>query len=84
MQRSFSIVRAMTGGVKRWSGGDRVQRWAVAALVRVERKFKRVKGYREIPKLIPVAPSAPQKTLDRKEGAAYSTKGRDNVLSAQE
>lgn len=29
-----------------------VQRWAVAALLRAEKKFKRVKGYREIPKLI--------------------------------
>jgi hypothetical protein len=29
-----------------------VQRWAVAALLRAEKKFKRVKGYREIPELI--------------------------------
>ncbi|MDP3048330.1 MAG: hypothetical protein Q8N12_02725 [Thermodesulfovibrionales bacterium] len=28
-----------------------VQRWAVAALLRAEKKFMRVKGYREIPKL---------------------------------
>jgi hypothetical protein len=38
--------------VKKWNGGDMVQRWAVAALLRAEKKFKRVKGYREIPKLI--------------------------------
>jgi hypothetical protein len=36
---------------KRWKGGDMLQRWAVAAL-RAEKRFKRVKGYREIPKLI--------------------------------
>lgn len=29
-----------------------VQRWAVAAFLRAEKKFKRVKGYREIPKLV--------------------------------
>lgn len=29
-----------------------VQRWAVAALPKAERKFRRVKGYREIPKLM--------------------------------
>lgn len=29
-----------------------VQRWAVAALLSAEKKFKRVKGYREIRKLI--------------------------------
>ncbi len=28
-----------------------VQRWVAAALLRAERKFKRVKDYREIPKL---------------------------------
>ncbi len=44
-----------------------VQRWAVAALLRAERKFRRVQGYREIPKLIAVLQ---QKDLDRKEAAA--------------
>jgi len=32
--------------------GSKALRWAVAALLRAEKKFKRVKGYREIPKLI--------------------------------
>lgn len=36
----------------RWQGGDMIQRWAVAAILRAERKFKRIKGYKEIPKLI--------------------------------
>jgi hypothetical protein len=44
-----------------------IQRWAVAALLRAERKFKRVKGYREIPKLIT---ALVQKNIDRKEVAA--------------
>jgi hypothetical protein len=46
---------------------DMVQRWAVAALLRAEKKFKRVKGYREIPKLIA---ALQQKNLDKKEVAA--------------
>lgn len=49
-----------------WKGGDMVQRWAVAAMSRAEKKFKRVKGYREIPKLIA---ALQQKNLDRKEVA---------------
>ena len=44
-----------------------VQRWAVAALLRAEKKFRRVKGYREIPKL---ALSLQQKSIDGKEVAA--------------
>jgi hypothetical protein len=44
-----------------------VQRWAVASLVRAEKKFKRVKGYKEIPKLIA---ALQRKSIDRKEAAA--------------
>lgn len=67
IESCFSVTRTITGRVKKWSGGDMVQRWAVAALLRAERKFKRVKGYREIPKLIVVLE---QKNLDKKEVAA--------------
>ncbi len=67
IESCFSVTRTITGRVKRWSGGDMVQRWAVAALLRVERKSKRVKGYREIPKLIA---ALQQKNLHRKEVAA--------------
>lgn len=67
IESCFSVTRTITGRVKRWSGGDMVQRWAVAALLRAERKFKRVKGYREIPKLIAILS---QENLDRKEVAA--------------
>lgn len=67
IESCFSVTRTITGRVKRWSGRDMVQRWAVAALLRAEKKFKRVKGYREIPKLIA---ALGQKNLDRKEVAA--------------
>ncbi|MBI4684627.1 MAG: IS256 family transposase [Nitrospirae bacterium] len=67
IESCFSVTRTITGRVKRWSGGDMVQRWAVAALLRAERKFKRVKGYREIPKL---TAALQQKSIDRKEVAA--------------
>ena len=67
IESCFSVTRTVTGRVKRWSGGDMVQRWAVAALLRAEKKFKRVKGYREIPELIV---ALGQKNLDGKEVAA--------------
>ena len=44
-----------------------VQRWAVVALLRAEKKFNRVRGYKEIPKLTAVLL---QKSLDGKEAAA--------------
>jgi putative transposase len=67
LESCFSGVRTTTGRVKRWRGGDMAQRWAVAALLRAEKKFKRVKGYKELPKLNAVLQ---QKSLDRKEAAA--------------
>ncbi len=67
IESCFSVTRTITGRVKRWRGNDMVQRWAVASLLRAEKKFKRVKGYKEIPKLI----AALQRTsIDRKEAAA--------------
>ena len=67
IESCFSITRTITGRVKRWKVGDMVQRWAIAALLKAEKKFKRVKGYREIPKL---NIALQQKLIDRKEVAA--------------
>lgn len=67
LESCFSGVRTTTGRVKRWQGGDMAQRWAVAALLRAEKKFKRVKGYKELPKLTAVLQ---QRSIDRKEAAA--------------
>jgi transposase-like protein len=67
IESCFSVTRDITGRVKRWRNGDMGQRWAVAALLRAEKKFRRVKGYREIPKLLV---ALQQKKLDRKEVAA--------------
>lgn len=67
LESCFSGVRTTTGRVKRWRGGDMAQRWAIAALLRAEKKFKRVRGYKELPKLAAVLQ---HKSLDRKEAAA--------------
>lgn len=67
IESCFSVTRTITGRVKRWRGNDMVQRWAIAALLRAEKKFKRVKGYKEIPKLMA---ALQQKSLDGKEAAA--------------
>ena len=67
LESCFSGVRTTTGRVKRWRGDDMAQRWAVAALLRAEKKFRRVKGYKELPKLAAVLQ---HKSLDGKEAAA--------------
>jgi transposase-like protein len=70
IESCFSITRTITGRVKRWRGGDMVQRWAVAALLRAEKKFRRVKGYKEIPKLLLTSKALKTKSLEREEAAA--------------
>jgi transposase-like protein len=67
IESCFSVTRTITGRVKRWRGSDMVQRWAIAALLRAQRKFKRVKGYKELPKLIALLQ---KKSLEGKEAAA--------------
>ena len=67
IESCFSVARTITSRVKRWKGDDMVQRWAVASLLRAEKNFRRVKGYKEIPKLIA---ALQQKSVDRKEAAA--------------
>jgi len=45
-------VRNVTRRVKRWRGGKMAMRWAAGALLEAEGKFRRVKGYREMPGLL--------------------------------
>ena len=47
--------------VKRWQGGRMVVRWVSAAIVEAEKKFRRVKGWRDIEKLIRVLEAREQK-----------------------
>jgi len=57
IESAFSVAQNVTRRVKCWREGDMRQRWCVAALMRAESKFRRVKGYRHMPQLL--------KALDR-------------------
>jgi len=37
--------------VKPWQGGDDIARWTAAGLLEAEKKFRRVKGYRDLKEL---------------------------------
>jgi transposase-like protein len=51
IESCLSTVRHVARNVKRWQGGDHIARWAAAGLVEAEKKFRRVKGYRELKEL---------------------------------
>jgi putative transposase len=45
-------VARYTRNVKRWRGGLMIQRWVSAALIEAQERFRRVRGYKQMPKLI--------------------------------
>lgn len=52
IESALSVVRTLTVRVKRWRDGDMRVRWCTAGLLRAEEKFRRIKGYRELPQLL--------------------------------
>jgi len=48
----FSGVEDYCSRVKRWGAGDHLQRWVASALLKVESRFRRIKGYKEMPTLL--------------------------------
>lgn len=48
IESCLSTVEQVARNVKRWRGGDQPLRWTAAGLLVAEKKFRRVKGYREL------------------------------------
>jgi hypothetical protein len=48
IESMISIARKVTGNVKRWRNGRTALRWTAAGLLDAEKRFRRVKGYREM------------------------------------
>lgn len=49
IESMISIARDVTGNVKRWKNGKMALRWTAAGLLDAEKRFRRVKGYRDMP-----------------------------------
>jgi transposase-like protein len=56
-----SGIATYSRNVKRWQGGSMVVRWVSAAIVEAEKNFRRVKGWRDIEKLIRALEAKEQK-----------------------
>ena len=57
--RTTNIIENLNGSVeryrrnvKRWRGGQMIQRWMASALVEAEKHFRRVRGYRDLQHLV--------------------------------
>ena len=52
VESMIEIVRATQRNVKRWRSGEMALRWTAAGMLEAERQFRRVVGYRDLPKLV--------------------------------
>jgi len=52
IESAYSVARGVMGKVKRWRDGQMVVRWTAAGMEVAASKFRRIKGYRELPILI--------------------------------
>jgi hypothetical protein len=52
IENLFSRVREIARRVKRWQGGTMILRWTAAGVLEAERNFRKVAGYRALPKLV--------------------------------
>lgn len=52
IESSFSVARITMRNVKRWRSGKMIERWTAAGMEVAAGKFRRVKGYRELPVLV--------------------------------
>jgi putative transposase len=49
LKSAFSMVETVCRNAKRWRDGDQIERWVGSGLLVVERQFRKVIGYRQIP-----------------------------------
>jgi transposase-like protein len=54
IESALSVTRTITCRVKRWRDGHMRLRWCAAGLLEAEQRFRRIKGFVDLPKLISV------------------------------
>ncbi len=52
IENCFSFKQKYCRNVKRWSSADMVLRWSSAMLLEVEKRFRKIRGYRSMPQLL--------------------------------
>lgn len=50
IESALSVAQDVTGRVKRWRGGDMRLRWSAAGLLIAEKQFRRIRGYKAMPR----------------------------------
>lgn len=64
-------LQRLARNVKRWRGGQTALRWGATGIRLAERRFRKIKGYRDMPALIRAIDAAVRKTMmDNKQKIA--------------
>ncbi len=67
IESMFANVREMEGNIKRHRDSSMMQRWLGATLMEAEQRFRRIKGFQDIPKALRRIKGIKTKTLVRKK-----------------
>ena len=51
IENTLGTVRRVSRNVKRWKDGSMVRRWTATGLLTAQKRFRRIKGYRDMPAL---------------------------------
>lgn len=62
-------VRRVTRNVKRWRGGAMVRRWTALAMLTAQKRFRRIKGHRDLPVLLRALRGRESRLDQQKEAA---------------
>ena len=62
-------VRRVTRNVKRWRGGAMVRRWTALAMLTAQKRFRRIKGHRDLPVLLRALRGRKSRLDQQKEAA---------------
>src|SRR5262245_49346414 len=48
IENLMGTIRHISRRVKRWRGGEMIERWTVAAILEAQKKFRRIRGYKNM------------------------------------
>jgi len=65
IENLMSSVRRVTRNVKRWRGGDMIKRWVALGVFSAEKRFRRIKGHRDMPSLVEALRPTSEKEGDK-------------------
>ena len=63
VESMISVIRHVTGNVKRWRNGTMAERWTAAGMLEAQKRFRRINGYRDL-QLLGIALHAHQIAVD--------------------